>query len=562
MARVERCGGIGRIGTSGRASDASGACCDLRHNGVMVRKVSLRTQLLALQLLIVLTTVCLVGVVATLMQAAQIRESYQQQMIGVAQSVGTLPSVVDAFDSDDPSATIQPIAELIRQASGVTYVVVTDAEGIRYSHPNPDRIGERVSTDPSVPLSGETYVGTQTGTLGESWRVKVPIRDEDGTIIGTASVGILESELRADLYDYLPWLALWLLGAVLVGTLGAVWVSRVVWRRIYRLEPEQIASLLETREAMLHGIGEGLVAVDDDERVALVNDEATRLLDLGPEAIGRPAADVLEPSLLALLRADGETSERMLLAGERILLGQRSRAEVDGRSVGVVLILRDRTELLGTLRELDGARDVTQALRAQAHEFSNRMHVISGLVESGRTQEAISFIAQTGHGGSLTDAPVAPGIANPDVVALLLAKTTTSEERGVRLVVDPASEVGRDESADLVTVLGNLVDNAVDACSPGGTVEVSLSRVDGGTVVTVQDDGPGIPEADRDRIFESGWSTKGSSGTRGIGLALVRRVARRRGGDVAVSSSATGGARFDVRLPDPARQPAPAGGGE
>jgi len=281
------------------------------------------------------------------------------------------------------------------------------------------------------------------------------------------------------------------------------------------------------------------------------------------------------------LRADGETSERMLLAGERILLGQRSHAEVDGRSVGVVLILRDRTELLRTLRELDGARDVTQALRAQAHEFSNRMHVVSGLVEMGRTQEAINFIAHSGHGGSLTEAPVAPGIANPDVVALLLAKTTTSEERGVRLVVDPASEVGEEESADLVTVLGNLVDNAVDACAPGGTVDVSLRRDEDGTVVTVQDDGSGIPEADRDRIFESGWSTKGSSGTRGIGLALVRRVARRRGGDAAVSAPAAGGARFDVRLPHPAdrpaspqagsqqgashaepRQPTPAGGGE
>jgi sensor histidine kinase regulating citrate/malate metabolism len=304
--------------------------------------------------------------------------------------------------------------------------------------------------------------------------------------------------------------------------------------------------------------------------VALVNDEAARLLQLGPEAVGRPAADVLEPSLLALLRADGETDERMLLSGERILLGHRSRAEVDGRAVGVVLILRDRTELLRTLRELDGARDVTQALRAQAHEFSNRMHVISGLVELGHTQEAIDFIARAGHGGSLTDAPVAPGIADPDVVALLLAKTTTSEERGVRLVVDPASEVDQDPSADLVTVLGNLVDNAVDACSPGGTVEVSIRRDEEGSVITVQDDGAGIPEADRDRVFESGWSTKGSSGTRGIGLALVRRVARRRGGDATVSTSAAGGARVDVRLPHPlgpgaaprdvGRQPTPAGG--
>jgi two-component system CitB family sensor kinase len=532
----------------------------------MVRRGSLRTQLLVLQMLIVLTTVCLVGVVAARMQAAQIRESYQDQMIGVAQSVATLPSVVEAFDSEKPSDTIQPIAELIRQASGVTYVVVTDDQGIRYSHPNPDQIGKRVSTDPSVPLSGKMYVGTQTGTLGESWRVKLPIRDEDGTIIGSVSVGILESELRADLYDYLPGLAMWLAGAVLVGTLGAVWVSRLVWRRIYRLEPEEIAALLETREAMLHGIGEGLLAVDDQERIALVNDQAVRLLDLGPDTIGRRAEDVLEPSVLALLRADGETRERMLLAGERILLGQRSDAQVDGQTVGAVLVLRDRTELLRTLRELDGARDITQALRAQAHEFSNRMHVISGLIETGATDDALQFIARTGHGGSLTRAAVAPGIANPDVVALLLAKTTTSDERGVHLVVDPASEVGQDESADLVTVLGNLIDNAVDACAPAGTVEVSLRQDEHGTLVTVDDDGAGITEADRSSIFESGWSTKGDAGTRGIGLALVQRVARRRGGDVTVSASASGGARFEVRLPHRTpraapRQPAPAGGG-
>jgi sensor histidine kinase regulating citrate/malate metabolism len=526
--------------------------CGLLHNEGMARRVSLRTQLLVLQLLIVMATVCIVGVVATLMQAAQIRESYQQQMVGVAQSVATLPAVVEAFDSADPSATIQPIAELIRQASGVTYVVVTDDEGIRYSHPDPDRIGEPVSTDPSVPLSGRTYVGTQTGTLGQSWRVKLPIRDdEDGAVIGTASVGILESELRSDLLDDLPALVMWLIGAVLVGTLGAMWVSRLVWRRIYRLEPEEIASLLETREAMLHGIGEGLVAVDDRERIAVVNDQAVRLLGLGADVVGRKAEAVLEPSLLALLRDDGEASERMLLAGERILLGQRSDARVDGQSVGAVLVLRDRTELLRTLRELDGARDVTQALRAQAHEFSNRMHVISGLIEMGRTEDAMEFIDQAGHGGSLARASVAPGIAAPDVIALLLTKTTTSAERGVRLDIDPASEVGEDESADLVTVLGNLVDNAVDACAPGGTVQVSLHHDEDGTVVTVQDDGPGIPEENRDRIFESGWSTKGDSGTRGIGLALVQRVARRRVGGVAVSASELGGARFDVRLRRP-----------
>lgn len=520
--------------------------------------MSLRSQLLVLQLLIVVVTVSTVGVVATLLQSAQIRDSYRQQMVGVAQSVATLPTVRDAFDSPDPAATIQPIAELIRQSSGVTYVVVTDENGIRLSHPDPDRIGERVSTDPSEALSGHTYVGTQTGTLGTSWRVKVPVRDEDGTVIGMASVGVLESELRADLLDNLPVLIAWLIGAAAIGTLGAFSVSRLVWRRIYRLEPEEIASLLETRDAMLHSIGEGVVAVDEDGRVVLVNDEAARLLGLDADVVGRPAADVLEPDALGLLHEPASTG-RLLLAGERILLAHGSPASIDGRPVGAVLVLRDRTELHETLRDLDGARDLTKALRAQAHEFSNRMHVISGLIELGRTADAVDFIARSGHGGSLSSSAALPGVSDPGVVALLLAKTTTSEERGVTLSVDRTSTAVPDGTTDLVTVLGNLVDNAVDATVPGGRVDVAVRHEDGATVVTVADDGPGVPDTDRVRIFESGVSSKAAAagGARGIGLALVRRVALRRGGHVTVGESPLGGALFEVRLPDldPDRDP-------
>lgn len=516
----------------------------------MPRSLPLRAQLLLLQLVIVAVTVGTVGVVATLMQAAQIRESYQQQMIGVARSVATLPTVRDAFDSADPAATIQPIAELIRQSSGVTYVVVTDDEGIRYSHPDPERIGEPVSTDPGETLEGRTFVGTQTGTLGESWRVKVPIRDEDGTVIGMVSVGILETELREDLVDSLPFLVTWLIGAAAVGTLGAVYVSRLVWRRIYRLEPEQIASLLEVREAMLHGIREGVVAVDEDERVVLANDEASRLLGLGEVAEGHPAAEVLEPDALTLLR-ERSGGEQLLLAGERVLLAQCNPALVEGRVVGAVLILRDRTELHTTLRDLDGARDLTKALRAQAHEFSNRMHIVSGLIELGRTDDAVAFIERAGHGGALTRGTIAPQLIDPDVVALLLAKITTAGERGVTLEVDPGSVCSPDGTTDVVTVLGNLVDNAVDATPPGGRVGVSLRAEDGGTALTVADDGPGVPAADRERIFVSGVSAKSApaGGARGIGLALVERVVRRRGGSVTVGESASGGALFEVRLP-------------
>src|SRR6478672_1352642 len=516
----------------------------------MVHRIPLRFQLVALQLGIVLAVLTAVGAVTIRMQEAQLRDAYKGRLIGVAESVARLPSVIDAFGTSSPAQTIQPIAEVIRQASNVTYVVVTDRQGVRQSHPNPEEIGKPVSTDPSVPLSGDIYVGTQTGTLGESWRVKVPIFDRAGTVIGTASVGVLESTLAADLYEDLPQLFGWLLGAALLSSLGAMYVSKLVWRRIYKLEPEDIAALLETRDAMLHGLGEGLVAVDAEGRVALVNDEARRLLGVGEDIIGSAATDSLEPGIHRLLAA-GSSTEELVLSGERILLGKVNAATVDGREVGKVLILRDRTELHTVLRDRDGAVDVTQALRAQAHEFANKLHVISGLLELGKQDKAIEYLGRSHNDAVFANRPLAAGITDHGVQALLIAKSTVCAERGIEIIVSPDSVCTPDASGDVITVLGNLIDNAVDAAGYDSTVTIRLGEsADGGRTIVVEDDGPGVPVPERAKVFEPGVTSKEAEGinSRGFGLALVQRIALRRGGRAEVSSSALGGACFSVAL--------------
>lgn len=516
----------------------------------MVHRIPLRFQLVALQLGIVLAVLTAVGAVTIRMQEQQLRDAYKGRLIGVAESVARLPSVVDAFSTQAPAEIIQPIAEVIRQASNVTYVVVTDRNGVRHSHPNPAEIGKRVSTDPSVPLSGEIYVGTQTGTLGESWRVKVPIFNGAGAVIGSASVGVLESTLAEDLHEDLPQLFGWLLVAAVLSSLGAMYISKMVWRRIYKLEPEDIAALLETRDAMLHGLGEGLVAVDAEGKVALVNDEARRLLGVGEEITGSPATDCLEPGIHRLLAA-GSSTEELVLSGERILLGKVNAATVDGREVGKVLILRDRTELHTMLRDRDGALDVTQALRAQAHEFANKLHVISGLLELGRQDKAVEYLGRSHSDAAFANRPLAAGIMDHGVQALLIAKSTVCAERGIEIMVDPDSVASPDPSGDVITVLGNLIDNAVDAAGYDSTIAVRLGEAaDGTRTITVEDNGPGVPETERAHIFEAGVTTKAAEGinSRGFGLALVQRIARRRRGLAAVTSSALGGACFTVVL--------------
>ena len=305
------------------------------------------------------------GAVASFLQEQQLRDGYRDRMIAVAQSVASLPSIVNAFDDSNPSKTIQPITEAIRKASDVTYVVVTNSAGIRYSHPDSSFIGKHVSTDPGIALLGKTYVGTQTGTLGESWRVKVPIFDARHAVVGIVSVGILEADLRSDYLGNSTLLFLTIGLAAIFGVLGAARVTAVIRKPTYGLEPGQIAGLLEEREAMLHGVREGLVAVDDRGRIALINDAALRLLDLEqtPDLVGSLAKD----------RLDGELAR--------------------------LLILRDNTELHALLHNPDGVQGLADGLRAQAHGFANKLHVISGLLELGHLDKAVSFIAHEGSRG-------------------------------------------------------------------------------------------------------------------------------------------------------------------
>ena len=536
----------------------------------MGRSMTLGMQLLLLQLVIVLTTVVGTGVAAVWMQEQQLRDAYEDRMIAVAQSVAGLPVITEAFDDLDPAATIQPVAEVVRRASNVTYIVVANDLGIRYSHPNPDRIGEKVSTDPAIPLSGEVYVGTQTGTLGESWRVKVPIFAADGEVMGQVSVGILESELRADFAGGLTMLLVALVAAAVIGVIGSAWIGRVIRRRIYGLEPDEIRALLETREAMLHGIREGLVAVDDAGRIVLMNDAAARLLDIDEPAavLGAQVDTVLDRELAAFI-ASGEDRETLVLSGERVLLVHGDRVGVDGREVGSIAILRDRTELETMLRELEGAQGLAEGLRAQSHEFANKLHVVSGLLELGHVEAAIAFIERVGSGGALSALDEHDGIADVETAALVLAKRSRSQELGIELRLDPESHLdaaGDDAPrTELLTVVGNLLDNAIEACVLGGRVTLSIrDDLEPATVVVqVDDDGPGVPVDRRAAIFEPDVSDKSAApgkARRGIGLTIVTRIADRLGGSAVVDASPTGGARFTVRLPWPAPEPDPRGG--
>jgi two-component system CitB family sensor kinase len=402
-------------------------------------------------------------------------------------------------------------------------------------------------------------LAVQTGTLGRSARAKVPLRAADGRIVGEVSVGILETAVRDELTDAIPVIALYGAIALAAGLLASMALAARLKRQTFGLELDEIAGLLQEREATLRGIREGVVAVDPQGRLRVMNDEAWRLLELPRDAVGRSVDDVVDDARLAdVLAGRLPGRDLVLLRGDRVLVANHMPVRHEGRELGGVTTLRDRTELEGLLRELGSVRDLTDAMRAQAHEFSNRLHTLSGLLQLGHDQEALSFIQEIAHADTVLREAITERIGDPLVGALLLAKSAVAAERGVelRLAADTKLDGELRDPRALLTVLGNLIDNAVDAARAGArqpaVAEVGL-RVpeDGELIVTVADSGTGISPDERQRIFEPGYSTKPASGpgSRGVGLALVDRLVQRRGGSIAVRESALGGALFEVYLP-------------
>ncbi|MFB6769891.1 ATP-binding protein [Streptomyces sp. NPDC056337] len=485
----------------------------------------------------------------------QLDDQAMRRALAIAQTTAQQPQVAEELRSTRPTTDgpVQTEAERIRKATQAEYVVVMDRQGVRWSHTDPARIGEIVSTDPGQALAGRDVMEIDDGTLGRSARGKVPLRDADGDIVGAVSVGIAYDSVRSRLIHAIPGLFAYAGGALAVGALAAWRISRRVQRQTRDLAFSDIAGLLAEREAMLHGIREGVVALDRGGRMRLLNDEAQRLLGLGAEAVGHSPDEALGAGRTADVLAGRVTGTDLLtVRGQRVLVANRMPTD-DG---GAVATLRDRTELEQLGRELDSTRGLIDALRAQDHEHANRMHTLLGLLELEMYDDAVEFVGEVVGDHRVTAEQITERIQDPLLAALLVGKATVAAERGVTLWVSDRTRLP-DRLVDprgLVTIVGNLVDNALDATAgtPHARVEVELRAQGRATTLRVRDTGPGIPAEHRELVFTAGWSTKEPPAhrRRGIGLSLVRRLAERQGGSATVDAAHGGGAEFVVVLPE------------
>jgi two-component system CitB family sensor kinase len=525
----------------------------------MRRRYQLSTRILASVVAILLASTLVGFALVTLKQRSELEHDYQQRALAVAQTFAATPSIRRALARRSPAdqRLIQSLAEHVRHVTGATYIVVVDRNGVRYSHPNPALIGQRI-TEPVIALDGRDHIGVDHGNLGISANARVPIRapGAPSPVIGEVSAGILERQVSDQLLHELPSLLLYFACALAIGVVASLTLARRLKRSTFGLELEEIAALVQEREAMLHGIREGVITLDRDGRVTLINDEARRLIPLDADPIGRPIQELVAHRRLSdLLTGAAGGPDNVVVTDEHILTVNRMAVLRNGRDLGAVVTLRDRTELEGLLRELDNVDALTDALRAQQHEFANRMHTVAGLIELGDHPAAVRYALEvSGETAGLAQA-IRERIEAPEIAALLLAKITVAAERDVQLVLSDETRLA-DTDVDtnmLLTIVGNLIDNAIDAAvagRPPARVDIRLiGGCDRDVTIQVTDSGPGVPEELTTRIFTDGFTTKSRDERRhsGIGLALARRLVTRAGGTITVDCS--GPTTFTVMLP-------------
>ncbi|MCV7283024.1 sensor histidine kinase [Mycolicibacterium flavescens] len=511
------------------------------------RPRSLATQAIALQILVI-AVIVLAGSALALLDARRDGDAAaREQVLGIATALADSPSTAAAIESGRATAVLQPVTEAVRRQTDIAFITIMAPDRTRFTHTDPEQIGAKYIGTVEPALRGETFSETYTGTLGPSIRAVAPVRDDAGRIVGLVSAGILQTSLADRWRSQVPVIVTVTVAALAISLAGVWLIRRRLLRQTHGLRPDELRVMYEHHDAILHSVSEGLLVLDRSG-VALVNDEARRLLALPPGPVDR--ADL--PDFLR--SADPGVRDEVHVTADRVLVVNRSQVATAVPDSEVVTI-RDRTELQGALGELNSLKVLTDTLRSQAHEAANKLHTVVTMVEMGRQEEAVRFATDELELTQRLVDRLSAAVGEPALVALLLGKTAQADERGIELTVTEDTRLPSDSDrvpltgSEMVTVLGNLIDNAMDACDRDDPwVEVTVQMVDGTLILRVADSGPGMDLDTFARATQRGYSTKSDPDHHGLGLALVAQVVTRHHGTL--TTDVTYGSVVTVTVPE------------
>lgn len=487
------------------------------------------------------------------------RDALAGKALAVARTLANSPEIRQGLMKKPEESGIQAIAQAVNKSNDFLFIVVTDMQSIRYSHPEAQRIGQPFKGDDILlALQGKENVAINRGFLAQALRVFTPIYDKHHRQIGVVSIGLELSRVTEQINNSRGSIFWSILFGVLVGLLGTWVFVKVLKRILFGLEPYEISNLFEQRQAMLHSIKEGVIAVDECGEVTLINQAAQELLDYHKSqddaqlsTLSHAWSKVVDFS--QVLHDGTPRRDEEIMVKDRLLLINTVPVLSNGKIIGAISTFRDKTEVRKLMQRLDGMVNYADALRERSHEFMNKLHVILGLLHLKSYKQLENYILKTANSYQEEIGSLLGKIKSPVIAGFLLSKINRTSDLGHSLVISNESQLpensNEDQVAVLITVLGNLIENALEALGqePGGEISVSLHYRHGWLHCEVNDDGPGIAPEHIEHIFEKGVSSKGTK--RGVGLALVKQQVENVGGNISVESEPGIFTQFFVQLP-------------
>jgi two-component system CitB family sensor kinase len=490
-----------------------------------------------------------------------LKQETGEKALSVAQTISLLPEIKQAFRTDQPSVIIQPIAERIRRQIDAEFIVIGDENETRLSHPNPDMIGRKmVGGDNAEVWDGKSIITESTGTLGPSIRGKSPIIANE-KVIGVVSVGYLQDDIEKEVSSIQRKIVLIISFILIGGLLVAFFISFNIKKAILGLEPKEIAWMFQEKHAILESIHEGIIAIDVHGKITVVNETAHKILHIPKDVMlrGQKIEEVLTHTHLldVVSTARAEYDQEFMIDGEVFLASRIPILNGQGEIIGAVASLRNKSELSNLLQELSHVKAYAEGLRAQTHEYSNRLYTLLGLIQLGSYKEAMDFIS--------TEVDVTQGfihflmkeVPDPIIAGFILGKVSLASELKIDFIIDRESsfkdipsEIDRDL---LVTIIGNLINNAFEAVRENEREEkrVSLFFTDLGKelIMEVEDNGKGMSPDIAELIFRNGFTTKSHQTNSGIGLGLVQEAIDGLGGYITFSTKEGEYTIFTVAIP-------------
>ncbi|MFL0267443.1 ATP-binding protein [Candidatus Clostridium radicumherbarum] len=526
----------------------------------MKKAMKLQTKLTLLVTAVVFVSISIIIPFVASWMTGNIESKAETNIMNVAEMIAHSSKIVDALEAKDPKGVIEPYVNMqLKNLKQIEYITVADKEGIRYSHPNPDMLGKKFvgGDELRVVQKGETYISEATGTLGKSLRAFTPIYDENKNEIGFVSVGTLYSSIEKAKHTAILYIIFISLGGLMVGIIGAFLLASNIKNTLLGLEPEEITKLYNEKMGILDAIYEGLIAVDHRGKITLINDSALSILHFEnsinrDKIIGEDIEKVIPNTHLINVIETGKSEfENEQRINDTIIMTNRIPIMNKGKVIGAIASFRDKTEITKMAEELTGVKKLAWSLRAQNHEFMNKLHTISGLIQLEEYQEAIEFISDVAKVRSNISNILTENIKDSSLSALLLAKYNKAEEARVKLLIDEKSKLTRlplhMTSENIVSVVGNLIENSLDEVKNDGTgfIYIKIVQNEDFLSLIVRDNGGGIPPQYREKIYEQGFSTK--DGQRGHGMYIVKKIIDEAKGTI--SFDVNEGVNWNITIP-------------